>query len=538
MGIGMEKEKRALPESARLVYAAVTSAFICIILGIFPLYYHDYYFDILTAKYKFYWVAVIAYLAVCLLASLVFAFIDFMECGGEHTRAFFRSFRVSNLKKQPLAYKALFLFWVFCVISTLQSDYVYESFWGNEGRFSGLFLMTLYALGTVLVAKLGEAKGWHLDLFLLASLLVCLFGITDYFRMDIFGWKANVKEAQGDSFTSTIGNVNTYTAYIGIMLGVSGSLFLKEKNLFRSIWYYILSAVGFTAMIMGQSDNAYLALAMLFAVLPFFVYKNTKEISRYAILAATFFSAFKLVEVLGREFAGKVIGFSGVVKVIGGSPLMIPLIVLLWGIAFGFWYLSGKQTEAAEKKLGETLKKIWIVLLALAFLAAVLVLVDANLLGHAERYGSVSEYVVFNDEWGTKRGFGWRAAWESYVKQPILHLLFGYGPDTFGILTWDYRETALELYDFYFESAHNEFLQYLVTIGPFALIAYLTFLGSAVCRMVKNASRQPAVIACLMAVLCYNAQALVNINLPIATPIMWMLIGIGLAFCRKRQTQE
>lgn len=530
----MEKEKRELPDVARQIYALMTSVFICVILGIFPLYYHDYYFDILTAKYKFYWITVIVYLSACLIAALVFAFIDCMEYKGEHTRAFLKHFRVEQLKKQPLAYKALFLFWVFCVISTLQSDYVYESFWGNEGRFSGLFLMTLYALGTVLAAKLGEIKRWHLDLFLLVSLLICLFGITDYFRMDLLGWKANVKSSQGDSFTSTLGNVNTYTAYVGIVLGVSGSLFVKEKNLFRSIWYYVLSAVGFVAIIMGQSDNAYLALAMLFVVLPFFVYKNTKEISRYAVLAATFFTSFKLVEVLSRRFADTVIGFSGVVKVLGGSSLMFPLIVLVWGIAVGFWYLSGRQTEESQKRLGEGLKKIWIVLLAVLFLLVTVVLVDANLLGHADRYASFSQYVVFNDEWGTKRGFAWRAAWESYVKLPLLHLLFGYGPDTFGILTWDYRETAIELYDFYFESAHNEFLQYLVTMGPFALLCYLTFLGGAVCRMAKNASIHPAAIACLMAVLCYNAQALVNINLPIATPIMWMMIGMGLALCREK----
>ena len=533
--IEMEKEleQNTLAETAKQVYSMITSAFICVILGVFPLYYHDYYFDILTAKYKFYWVTVLVFLAACLIASLVFAFIDRMEYEGVHTRKVLKQFTLSNLKKQPPAYKMLFLFWLFCVISTLQSDYVYESFWGNEGRFNGLFLLTLYAVGTVLVAKLAEVRSWQLDLFLLSSLLVCLFGITDYFRMDLLGWKQNVEASQGDIFTSTIGNVNTYTAYIGIMLGVSGSLFVKEKNLFRSIWYYILSAIGFVAMLMGQSDNAYLALAMLFTALPFFVYKNTKEISRYAVLAATFFSALKLVEVISREMADIVIGFSGIIQVLGSNPLMLPFIVFVWAIALGFWMLSKRQNEQSEKKLGERLRKIWIAVLAVGVLVVVLVLIDANLLGHAERYTSVSGYVVFNDYWGTNRGYGWRAAWESYIKQPFLHLLFGYGPDTFGILTWDYREEALELFNIYFESAHNEFLQYLVTIGPFALLAYLLFLGDSVRQMGKRAEKQPVVIACLMAVLCYNAQALVNINLPIATPIMWMLLGIGLALCRK-----
>ena len=42
-------------------------------------------------------------------------------------------------------------------------------------------------------------------------------------------------------------------------------------------------------------------------------------------------------------------------------------------------------------------------------------------------------------------------------------------------------------------------------------------------------------MATLFAVLCYGAQALVNINLPIATPVMWTILMIGLAGCRRME---
>ena len=87
-------------------------------------------------------------------------------------------------------------------------------------------------------------------------------------------------------------------------------------------------------------------------------------------------------------------------------------------------------------------------------------------------------------------------------------------------------------YNEIFDSAHNEYLQYFVTIGPFGLAAYLVLLVSSVLRMIKKAGDNPYVVATAFAVVCYGAQAFVNINLPIATPVMWTLLMMGLAGCR------
>lgn len=532
------KDSRILAEVSGKIYAGIVSVFICVILAVFPLYYQDYYFDILRAKYKFYWISVIALLAVTLVVSLVFCFVDFMEYEGKNTKAFLHKFSLGSLKKVPMEYKMLVLFWLFSAISTIQSDYVYESFWGNEGRYSGLFLLTLYALGTVLVAKFGRMKRWYLDLFLLVSLFVCLFGITDYFRMDILGWKVNVKPEQGDIFTSTLGNVNTYTAYVAIVLGICCSLFVKEKNIFQSLWYYVLSAVGFFAILTGQSDNAYLALGILFVALPFFVYKEKKGIVRYAVLAATLVTVIKLVYVISEKMVDRVVGFSGIIRVIGGHSLMMAVIGLLWCIAIGLFVWARRQESAESGKVGQYLRRAWITLIAALAAAVLFVLFDANFGGHPERYEALSDYVIFSDTWGTNRGYCWRIAWQCYQEQPLMHKLFGYGPDTFGILTWDYREEAIQRYNIYFESAHNEYLQYLVTIGPFALAAYLGFIGSSLKRMVQTVKEQPWTLAFFMAPLCYCVQAVVNINLPIATPIMWLFLAMGLAACREMTEAE
>ena len=73
--------------------------------------------------------------------------------------------------------------------------------------------------------------------------------------------------------------------------------------------------------------------------------------------------------------------------------------------------------------------------------SSIFVLYDANIAGNSERYGSIANYVVMNDSWGTERGYVWRIAMEIYRDFPLSHKLFGHGPDTFGIITvqnfWD-----------------------------------------------------------------------------------------------------
>ena len=280
--------EQAWEGKVRKVFSWIVSVYLCVVFGAFPLYFHNYYYDILVSKYQFYWLSTVAMLASCLIAAIVFACMDLKRFGGAHVRRFFGAFRPFELKKQPFAYKALAVFWGLALISTVLSDYVYESFWGNEGRFSGFFLITLYVLGTIVISKYGRMRKWYLDVFLASSVLVCLFGITDYFQMDLLGWKKGVSNEQGNLFVSTLGNINTYTAFVALTMAVACGCFVSERKVGRRIWYYLVSVLAFFALITGQSDNAYLSLGMLFAVMPLFLFTTWRGIADYGILAATF----------------------------------------------------------------------------------------------------------------------------------------------------------------------------------------------------------------------------------------------------------
>ena len=172
--------------------------------------------------------------------------------------------------------------------------------------------------------------------------------------------------------------------------------------------------------------------------------------------------------------------------------------------------------------------------------AVVAVFIDANFLGHGDRYGALANFLVFDDDWGTQRGFVWRITFEDYLnKFTPWQRVFGYGPDTFGIITTTFNKMEMhyatgQIYD----SAHNAYIHYFATIGPIGLAGYLVFIIGTLRVMAKNWKAQPCLLGLYGAVLTYSAQALVNIDLPIATPFMWAFAAIGVAAVRRLGRNE
>ena len=75
----------AFSTTCKKVYAGIIAIAVLCVLTIFPLYYHDYYYDILPSKYQFYYVTMIAMFVIVLLASLIFMAIEGLDYKFGHT---------------------------------------------------------------------------------------------------------------------------------------------------------------------------------------------------------------------------------------------------------------------------------------------------------------------------------------------------------------------------------------------------------------------------------------------------------------------
>ena len=89
----------------------------------------------------------------------------------------------------------------------------------------------------------------YIDAFLIGAMLVCLWGISDFFQLDIFGFRVDLSPGDKPNFTSSFGNINTYTAYLSFVIGVSGTMFIATAKSKRLIWYTICIAISFFAIL-------------------------------------------------------------------------------------------------------------------------------------------------------------------------------------------------------------------------------------------------------------------------------------------------
>ena len=497
--------------------SSVINIYILLVGAGLPLVVRDRYFDILIIKYYYY--------CVCTILLAVFVIIYAVMVQQKSIVSYIRRSSIKTIiGRLTISDYAVIAFWVISVISTFSSDYIYESFWGNEGRFTGLFLINWYVLSYFFVSQLWRFKKNYIDVIIGVGVLVCLFGISDYFKLDIFRFKATMLAEQRPIFTSTIGNINTYTAYVGIIMGISSVLFALSKDIKQIIYYYLIMVISFFAIIMGVSDNAYLSLAVLFAILPFFLFNSKRGIQKYLIILATFFTVIQCIDWINILFNNSVLGIDSAFNmVISFSGLHI-LVISLWIFTLT-WKFIGTKLPSKDKEYCYIFKILWIVIIGSAIIGILYIIFDINVTGSSAKYGKINDYLMFNDDWGTHRGYIWRNALEEFSKLSIWKKLFGFGPETFGIFLLN--KTAHNQYNEIFDNAHNEYIQLLITVGIAGLVSYLIFIFGFVKNCICNKHKNEYILAVTIGVICYSIQAFVNLNLPITAPIFWLLMGIG-----------
>lgn len=249
---------------------------------------------------------------------------------------------------------------------------------------------------------------------------------------------------------------------------------------------------------------------------------------RITIVFATVWAALKCVSCINEVFANQVIGLKGIFSVLEDLPGLSSAAAVLWMTSLLLWYKNTKKCPC--KICWQRFIKIWFVFFFCLLLLIFVAFFDVNILGRYNRYGKIANLLLINDTWGTNRGFIWKKAIQLYHGFPLHHKLFGYGPNTFAILsTKTIYSEMLEIAGTYYDSVHNEYLHYLVTIGPFGLISYIIIFFSGIRQLLDFRSCNPYALAIAFGIICYMVQAIVNINVPLVAPMVWLLLSIGLS---------
>lgn len=521
-----EKDFYKIGEGISLIYLAI-------ILLVYPLYIHDGYYDILQVKFKFFWISTLAYTLIMLCFFLLHALT--LKKGMRkpiYSALFLREEEGKKKLFLPTDIPFFLLIFVF-LISMVHSGYIYETWWGSTGRYMGSFTWLLLFCAYFFLSRFYRFKKVHLLFLSVSIFLQASWGISDFFWMNLFHFFDLVEDKSlWSTFAGGIGNINGYTSLMTSYTGLFAGLYLGEKKWKWSLLFLLMYAYTLLAAFYGMSDNVVFALFVLFLVLPFFCFGKKERLLNCLDLYLAFFLVMKMATFFNPETDSSYrYGDKGFFLQLGFTTIPFLAIAVL-GI------LRLVITKLKEESIGKFLRPIYILVLIFILLAVVFVFYDANVSHHLSFLESYSNYFRFDDNWGSGRGFIWKMGLDYFShKMPFNQVLLGYGPDGYYMLTNDHYKVAISQSPFSaIDNVHNEYLNFLLTIGILGLIAYICFIIFFLKTLFtkkewdgeQSFTQTAFPFATGLCLLCYLGQAVINIAVPMVLPVIFILAFMGL----------
>jgi O-antigen ligase len=161
-----------------------------------------------------------------------------------------------------------FLYIITVTASSFLADTFYFSFWSNNERSEGLFLLLhLFLFLIILNGFLHGLKNWLIlfDFSFLSSLLVSLIGLGQYLGID---WV--ISSSAGARITSTIGNAGYVAGYLIFNIFFGLFLFFFRKN--KWIRFYYILGILLQIFIVFNTLTRGGIIALAFSLVVFLIY--------------------------------------------------------------------------------------------------------------------------------------------------------------------------------------------------------------------------------------------------------------------------
>jgi len=496
----------------------ITGIYVFLMIAVFPVFSTNLYYNLLKDRFYFFFYSTVAAAVLSLMVILVGLAGGALRKQKDGSRPLQEMFRLTLIDKCFLA----FLFVV--AVSTIISEWVFEAFWGNIGRLQGMLFYLIVGVSWFQVTKFFRFKTFYFYVFLVVGLFMAVWGITDYFGMDIFGWRADANDYWGMLvFTSTIGNVNSFTAVMALYFGACGIAAAEDKKKIYLLAGFVIFSM---ALIAGSSDNAVLSVLGFFALLPFFCFKKLSRLGSLCLLIASFCLALGLIGYFTSVWTKTPIliewNWGILLKIANGKMKTCFICAAVFGLA-GCFLLYKLKDESED--ISRQLSIGWSIILLLVIAFIIYCLIDVNGEGKLSFLEPYRNYFLFTDSWGTNRGYAWRTSFEFFREFSFLKKLFGSGPETYGIfMAKNYYYEMLESLGAVFDSPHSEPIQYLFTMG---ILGFAAFYLTCALTFVRGLSAGGYATAFAYAAAAYLCASLINISVPITTPLFFITLELA-----------
>lgn len=512
----------AVLNTARMsMFEKFSCAFVIGMFTLFPIFMTDKLFNVRKDR--------LHYFVITTLVLLFFILATYI-CGIDSDR------RPKKLAKLSVADISMLAFLVICTLSAIFSKYGIEAVTGSAGRDSGLILMAVYVLCFFLISRYLNCKTFLFNIFIITASLVNLLAVLNEFYVDPFGIFTLIKEEQQNTFITTIGNKNLFSSFVCVILPVIVILLIKSKDSASTAFYSIACGIAFMGLLVADSDSGYFGLGAFMLILLIYACGSAKRMFRYSLSVFSMLLSCKVLRLISMIFVDKMKELDSIPMTLIFDNKVYILIAASAAVTIGFCLLS--------HKFGDTHSPKWVRVIAIAlvvacFLAVLLPFIYFTFIDTTTELGGLTKYLRLDDKWGTHRGYAWIRSVILFKNNGIKNMLIGCGPDTFGqIMKENYRDDMIERHGSVFDSAHNEYLNYLVTVGILGLAAYVTAIASILIRGAKHCRKSVPLLVIIFVIISYCAQALFNLAQPITTPFLFLFLAMGESVNRRIEIEE
>lgn len=472
---------------ARRTKEVISVLYYVLIMLIMPFYFENKYFNLTMAKARFLWiVGGILFLAtaVCCVpgvAAMIF----------QHKQTVIAGERLKQKKEKRFTMLDVSILLFFCsaVCSGFATKTPREAFWGSGGWSMGIFTIGILAVMYFTISRNIVFGRYMARTAILSSSILYVMGILNSFHIDVFGMHQGIAN---DFYTyiSTIGNVNWYVGYLSILFPMGCLLYLNCKEYWVKRLLFVYVNLGFYNVIICKSDGIILGLAASFFVVGLCIIQNRSFLQDFLILVISFCAVTGIVSLIVKFYHGKYVKLDGIFRFVIQKNLWLfcgmGTLLVLCLLRSGVW--KKRNFKSALTKTHQSI-----------LFCAMFVVIALAVLFY--------EISVFQDSWGTGRGRLWICTYNLFANFQWKYKLFGCGCDCFGIACLSKYFSHL---GGVYLNAHNEFLQYLVTMGFFGLVSYCMIWISAGRMFLVKKGKSARDWMLFSGIMGYLGQSIVN----------------------------
>ncbi len=471
----------------------LTDIIIILITFVMPLYADDGYFNMLESK---------NFVLYCIGTVLSFAIVvGNIERLKNGIKLSWRKVK----KKISLLDISVILLAVSVYISMFISYDFRHAFLGDKGWYMGGLAMTICTILYFYITIQGVELDKCMKCLLISSCIVYIIGITEYFGVDVLNFHQNMQNKVTD-YISTIGNITWMSGYMAILFPMSMMQLLNEteQKLNPILLYSYIGMEIFILCVLG-TDSGVLVLYVTLAGMFLLCLEKEKYIKRFLSVMIITGCVYGIIWLLHLFSLGN---YDYISKYHLWVVEKYIWVIFLVGCTFTKWLLFGNKLKNVMGYCIANRRKIrWISCL---LGAGVMILYIMNMIKH------------FDMSWGTNRGYIWTNAIKMFREFKLQYKLFGCGIDCFGVM---FQSFCGKNHGVYYLNAHNEFLQYLITLGLFG-VAVIGCICIGIINKIKKNKRDLVNRTVVFVVIVYGIQSLFNNPVSTNYVLLFLLLGI------------